>query len=387
MGSIAAGAWAQADKGETSVDKTVDLNPVVVTGTGTHQRLKNTPAPVSVITANEIKRAGITDFQQAMTMMVPSLSFSPNAMGSYLMMNGLSNKYVLILINGRKVTGDISGNIDISQIDMSRVKRIEVLNGAASSLYGSDAIAGVINIITNQPKDEISFTTNSRYTRKNQFSQGLNLDIAKGKLASYIINAGDGGHQHPTQTLTDLMTIRELRGSLDNFTIGLCGDLKFGRTVHSLISSLVRYKNVKFVLISPKELRIPDYIRDDVLKANNCDFVEVENLEQAMPELDILYMTRVQRERFFSEDEYLRMKDFYILDEDKMALGKPDMYVLHPLPRVNEISVDVDNDDRAAYFKQVQFGVYVRMALILTLLGLDTVVNPSLAHVLDSLDA
>jgi aspartate carbamoyltransferase catalytic subunit len=202
-----------------------------------------------------------------------------------------------------------------------------------------------------------------------------------------IINAGDGGHQHPTQTLTDLMTIRELRGSLDNFTIGLCGDLKFGRTVHSLISSLVRYKNVKFVLISPKELRIPDYIRDDVLKANNCDFVEVENLEQAMPELDILYMTRVQRERFFSEDEYLRMKDFYILDEDKMALGKPDMYVLHPLPRVNEISVDVDNDDRAAYFKQVQFGVYVRMALILTLLGLDTAVNPSLAHVLDSLDA
>ena len=207
------------------------------------------------------------------------------------------------------------------------------------------------------------------------------------KLSVPIINAGDGGHQHPTQTLTDLMTIRELRGSLDNFTIGLCGDLKFGRTVHSLISSLVRYKNVKFVLISPKELRIPDYIRDDVLKANNCDFVEVENLEQAMPELDILYMTRVQRERFFSEDEYLRMKDFYILDEDKMALGKPDMYVLHPLPRVNEISVDVDNDDRAAYFKQVQFGVYVRMALILTLLGLDTVVNPSLAHVLDSLDA
>lgn len=202
-----------------------------------------------------------------------------------------------------------------------------------------------------------------------------------------IINAGDGGHQHPTQTLTDLMTIRELRGSLDNFTIGLCGDLKFGRTVHSLISSLVRYKNVKFVLISPKELRIPDYIRDDILKANNCDFVEVENLEQAMPELDILYMTRVQRERFFSEDEYLRMKDFYILDEDKMALGKPDMYVLHPLPRVNEISVDVDNDDRAAYFKQVQFGVYVRMALILTLLGLDTAVNPSLARVLDSLDA
>ena len=202
-----------------------------------------------------------------------------------------------------------------------------------------------------------------------------------------VINAGDGGHSHPTQTMIDLMTIKSRKGRLDNLTVGLCGDLKFGRTVHSLISSLVRYNNVKFVLISPKELRIPDYIRDDVLKANNCDFVEVENLEQAMPELDILYMTRVQRERFFSEDEYLRMKDFYILDEDKMALGKPDMYVLHPLPRVNEISVDVDNDDRAAYFKQVQFGVYVRMALILTLLGLDTAVNPSLAHVLDSLDA
>ena len=186
-----------------------------------------------------------------------------------------------------------------------------------------------------------------------------------------VINAGDGGHQHPTQTLTDLMTIRELRGSLDNFTIGLCGDLKFGRTVHSLINSLVRYKNVKFVLISPKELRIPDYIRDDVLKANQAEFVEMENLEDAMPELNILYMTRVQRERFFSEDEYLRMKDFYILDKSKMALAKEDMYVLHPLPRVNEISVDIDDDPRAAYFKQVQFGVYVRMALIMTLLGLN----------------
>ena len=186
-----------------------------------------------------------------------------------------------------------------------------------------------------------------------------------------VINAGDGGHQHPTQTLTDLMTIRELRGSLDNFTIGLCGDLKFGRTVHSLINSLVRYKNVKFVLISPKELRIPDYIRDDVLKANQAEFIEMENLEDAMPELNILYMTRVQRERFFSEDEYLRMKDFYILDKSKMALAKEDMYVLHPLPRVNEISVDIDDDPRAAYFKQVQFGVYVRMALIMTLLGLN----------------
>ena len=194
--------------------------------------------------------------------------------------------------------------------------------------------------------------------------------VAASKSSIPVINAGDGGHQHPTQTLTDLMTIRELRGSLDNFTIGLCGDLKFGRTVHSLINSLVRYKNVKFVLISPKELRIPDYIRDDVLKANQAEFIEMENLEDAMPELNILYMTRVQRERFFSEDEYLRMKDFYILDKSKMALAKEDMYVLHPLPRVNEISVEVDNDPRAAYFKQVQFGVYVRMALILTLLGL-----------------
>lgn len=195
--------------------------------------------------------------------------------------------------------------------------------------------------------------------------------VAASKSSIPVINAGDGGHQHPTQTLTDLMTIRELRGSLDNFTIGLCGDLKFGRTVHSLINSLVRYKNVKFVLISPKELRIPDYIRDDVLKANNAEFVEMENLEDAMPELNILYMTRVQRERFFSEDEYIRMKDFYILDKSKMALAKEDMYVLHPLPRVNEISVDIDDDPRAAYFKQVQFGVYVRMALIMTLLGLN----------------
>ena len=195
--------------------------------------------------------------------------------------------------------------------------------------------------------------------------------VAASKSSIPVINAGDGGHQHPTPTLTDLMTIRELRGSLDNFTIGLCGDLKFGRTVHSLINSLVRYKNVKFVLISPKELRIPDYIRDDVLKANQAEFIEMENLEDAMPELNILYMTRVQRERFFSEDEYLRMKDFYILDKSKMALAKEDMYVLHPLPRVNEISVDIDDDPRAAYFKQVQFGVYVRMALIMTLLGLN----------------
>lgn len=196
--------------------------------------------------------------------------------------------------------------------------------------------------------------------------------VAASKSRIPVINAGDGGHQHPTQTLTDLMTIRSLRGSLGNLTIGLCGDLKFGRTVHSLINSLIRYDNVKFVLISPKELRVPDYIRDDVLEANHVEYKEVEKLEDVMPELDILYMTRVQRERFFNEDEYLRMKNFYILDADKMQLAKPDMYVLHPLPRVNEISVDVDDDPRAAYFKQVQNGVYVRMALILTLLGIDT---------------
>lgn len=198
--------------------------------------------------------------------------------------------------------------------------------------------------------------------------------VAAEKSGIPVINAGDGGHQHPTQTLTDLMTIRELRGSLDNFTIGLCGDLKFGRTVHSLIRSLIRYKNVKFILISPKELRVPDYIREDVLIHNNVEFEEVERLEDVIPQLDILYMTRVQKERFFSEDEYLRMKDFYILNKEKMAAAKDNMYVLHPLPRVNEISVEIDDDPRAAYFKQVQFGVYVRMALILTLLGLDETV-------------
>lgn len=195
--------------------------------------------------------------------------------------------------------------------------------------------------------------------------------VAAEKSGIPVINAGDGGHEHPTQTLTDLMTIKQLKGKLDNFTIGLCGDLKFGRTVHSLINSLIRYDNVKFVLISPKELRVPDYIREDVLEANDVEYVEVEKLEDVMPQLDILYMTRVQKERFFSEDEYVRMKDFYILDKAKMELAKPDMFILHPLPRVNEISVEVDDDPRAAYFRQAQFGVYVRMALILTLLGLD----------------
>ena len=186
-----------------------------------------------------------------------------------------------------------------------------------------------------------------------------------------VINAGDGGHQHPTQTLTDLLTIRSLKGRLDNITIGLCGDLKFGRTVHSLIEALVRYENVKFVLISPEELRIPSYIREDVLKRNNVEFVEEERLEDALPSLDILYMTRVQKERFFNEEDYVRMKDFYVLDKQKLELAPKDMYILHPLPRVNEISVEVDSDPRAAYFKQVQYGVYVRMALILTLLEVE----------------
>ena len=186
-----------------------------------------------------------------------------------------------------------------------------------------------------------------------------------------VINAGDGGHQHPTQTLTDLLTIRSLKGRLDNITIGLCGDLKFGRTVHSLIEALVRYENVKFVLISPEELRIPSYIREDVLKRNNIEFIEEERLEDALPALDILYMTRVQKERFFNEEDYVRMKDFYVLDKQKMELAPNDMYILHPLPRVNEISVEVDSDPRAAYFKQVQYGVYVRMALILTLLEVE----------------
>lgn len=183
-----------------------------------------------------------------------------------------------------------------------------------------------------------------------------------------VINAGDGGHQHPTQTLTDLMTIRSLKGRLDHITIGLCGDLKFGRTVHSLVKALVRYENVRFVFISPEELRIPSYIREEVLDANGQEYKEVERLEDVIGELDLLYMTRVQKERFFNEEDYVRLKDFYILNKEKMDLAKPDMLILHPLPRVNEISVEVDNDPRAAYFKQVQYGVYVRMALILTLL-------------------
>ena len=195
--------------------------------------------------------------------------------------------------------------------------------------------------------------------------------VAASKSWIPVINAGDGGHQHPTQTLTDLMTIRSLKGSLSDMTIGLCGDLKFGRTVHSLINALIRYENVSFVFISPPELKIPDYIREDVLIKNNIKFEEVIKLDDVMPKLDILYMTRVQRERFFNEEDYVRLKDFYVLNKEKMALAKPDMMVLHPLPRVNEISVEVDEDERAMYFKQVKFGMYIRMALILTLLEIN----------------
>lgn len=184
-----------------------------------------------------------------------------------------------------------------------------------------------------------------------------------------VINAGDGGHQHPTQTLTDLLTIESLKGSLENQTIGLCGDLKHGRTVHSLIKAMSRYKGTKFVLISPKELAIPQYIREEVLEKKNIEFVEVEKIEDVICDLDILYMTRIQKERFFNEDEYLRLKDSYILDTAKMDNAKNDMIVLHPLPRVNEIAMEVDEDSRAAYFKQAEYGMYVRMALIVKLLG------------------
>ena len=186
-----------------------------------------------------------------------------------------------------------------------------------------------------------------------------------------IINAGDGGHQHPTQTLTDLLTIHAEKGRLNGLTIGLCGDLKFGRTVHSLITALARYENIRFLLISPDELRIPDFVREEVLEANHIPYEECDALDSALPKLDILYMTRVQKERFFNEEDYIRLKNHYILNAEKMKLAKEDMIVMHPLPRVNEISVDVDADPRAIYFKQAQYGVYIRMALIMKLLGLE----------------
>lgn len=185
-----------------------------------------------------------------------------------------------------------------------------------------------------------------------------------------IINAGDGGHNHPTQTYTDVLTIKELKGSLNGLTIGVCGDLKFGRTVHSLINAMVRYSGTRFVMISPDELKIPDYLRRDVLDANNIPYYETSNLEEVLPKLDILYMTRVQRERFFNEEDYIRLKDSFILDNEKLKLANEDMLILHPLPRVNEIATEVDSDPRAVYFKQAQYGVYIRMALIMTLLGI-----------------
>ena len=195
--------------------------------------------------------------------------------------------------------------------------------------------------------------------------------VAAEKATIPVINAGDGGHQHPTQTFTDMMTIRSLKGRIDGLKVGMCGDLKFGRTVHSLIRALVRYKDIKFVFISPEELRLPSYIRDDLLINQNIDFIEVTRLEDVIGTLDILYMTRVQRERFFNEEDYVRLKDFYILDRKKMALGGPDMLVMHPLPRVNEIAAEIDDDPRAAYFKQVRYGMYIRMALILKLLEIE----------------
>ena len=194
--------------------------------------------------------------------------------------------------------------------------------------------------------------------------------VAAANSSIPVINAGDGGHQHPTQTLTDLLTIRSLYGSLKNFTIGLCGDLKFGRTVHSLINALSRYEGIRFIFISPKELKVPDYITE-MLRQKNIPYEEVIKLEEVMPQLDFLYMTRVQKERFFNEEDYIRLRNFYILDKEKMNLAKEDMFILHPLPRVNEISVEIDSDKRAAYFRQVQYGMYVRMALILTLLGIE----------------
>ena len=192
--------------------------------------------------------------------------------------------------------------------------------------------------------------------------------VASIKSTVPIINAGDGGHNHPTQTLTDLLTIKCEKGRLDNLTIGLCGDLKFGRTVHSLITAMSRYSNIKFVLISPDELKLPEYVKRDVLEKNNIEYCETKDIEEYMDKLDILYMTRVQKERFFNEEDYIRLKDYYILNKDKLRRAKEDLCVLHPLPRVNEISTDVDDDPRACYFKQANYGKYIRMALILKLL-------------------
>ncbi len=195
--------------------------------------------------------------------------------------------------------------------------------------------------------------------------------VATMKSTVPIINAGDGGHNHPTQTLTDLLTISCEKGRLENLTIGLCGDLKFGRTIHSLITAMVRYKNIKFVLISPDELKIPEYVKEEVLEKNNIEYIETNDIEEYMDKLDILYMTRVQKERFFNEEDYIRLKDYYILDKNKLEKAKQDLCIMHPLPRVNEISTEVDDDQRACYFKQVRYGKYIRMALILKLLEIE----------------
>ena len=195
--------------------------------------------------------------------------------------------------------------------------------------------------------------------------------VATMKSTVPIINAGDGGHNHPTQTLTDLLTISCEKGRLENLTIGLCGDLKFGRTIHSLITAMVRYENIKFVLISPDELKIPEYIKEEVLEKNNIEYIETNDIEEYMDKLDILYMTRVQKERFFNEEDYIRLKDYYILDKNKLEKAKQDLCIMHPLPRVNEISTEVDDDPRACYFKQVRYGKYIRMALILKLLEIE----------------
>ena len=195
--------------------------------------------------------------------------------------------------------------------------------------------------------------------------------VAASKSEVPIINAGDGGHSHPTQTLTDLLTIKCEKGRLNDLTIGVCGDLKFGRTVHSLITAMSRYKNIKFVLISPEELKTPDYIKEDILKRNNIEYIETNDIEEYLGDLDILYMTRVQKERFFNEDDYVRLKDYYILNKEKLEKAKEDLCIMHPLPRVNEIAVDVDDDKRACYFKQAQYGKYIRMALILRLLEIE----------------
>ena len=202
------------------------------------------------------------------------------------------------------------------------------------------------------------------------FKEGAPM-LASMKSDVPIINAGDGGHNHPTQTLTDLLTIKREKGRLDNMTIGLCGDLMFGRTVHSLIKAMSRYEGIKFVLIAPDELKLPEYIRTEVIEKNNIPYEEISSLEDAIGSLDVLYMTRVQKERFFNEADYIRLKDTYILDKSKLALAKPDLSILHPLPRINEISVEVDDDPRACYFRQALNGKYVRMALIMDLLGLD----------------